>query len=84
MEQGAQVLKKSITMGIMEGTVVRVIGDRVRVKWLSTGFRSTLKASAVLPYTPENLKLLEDRWDRRRALFAAQSVPDLDPQEAQA
>jgi hypothetical protein len=66
------VLKKDISFGIYEGFVLRAFksyqtGEAyVRVKW-SHGQRSTLKASAVLPNTPENLKKLEERHERRVA-----------------
>lgn len=63
------VLKKDITSGIYEGFVLQswisIEGtEYVRVKW-DTGHRTTCKASSVLPDTPENRKLLEDRHNKR-------------------
>jgi len=64
------VLKKDIHFGIYEGFVLRSFnryqtGEAyVRVRW-STGYRTILKAAAVLPNTPENLAMLEDRFERR-------------------
>lgn len=66
------VLKKDIRFGICEGFVLRAFksyqtGESyVRVKW-QHGSRSTLKATAVIPHTPENLKTLEERYDKRKA-----------------
>lgn len=61
-----RVLKKSISMGICEGFVVRAWKqfqtdeEYVRIRW-DSGFSSTTKASAVLPYTEENLTKLEEK-----------------------
>lgn len=64
------VLKKNITNGVYAGFVLQswisIEGtEYVRVKW-EDGYRTTCKADAVLPDTPENRAQLEARYDKHR------------------
>jgi hypothetical protein len=72
-QKGDRVLKKNIASGILEGTVTLAFKsfqtreDCLQIKWDASGRISTTKPDAVLPHTPENLKILEGKWDRRHA-----------------
>lgn len=71
---GDKVIKKNIDMGIVTGIVYRnTFTSYVYVRW-ETGYRSKSSVSSVLPNTPENMKMLEDRWDKRRAKQLAHQV----------
>lgn len=72
-QKGDRVLKKRIADGIQEGTVIlefqsfQTREDYLQVRWDASGRMSTIKPAKVLPHTPENLKLLEYRYDKRLA-----------------